>query len=64
LGWWSPLRVRAQAQDHAGAIQALTYLEDNFGHRLDEAKLRRDRFQGFTTLAGSEEFKEWRAERN
>lgn len=64
LGWWSLLRVRARAQDNAGAINALTYLEDNFGHRLDEAKLRRDKYQGFTVLVSSEEFKEWRAGRN
>jgi tetratricopeptide (TPR) repeat protein len=64
LGWWSLLRARARAQDHAGALAPLAYLEDNFGHRLDEAKLRRDRFQGFATLVSSEEFKEWRAGRD
>lgn len=64
LGWWSLLRARARSQDFEAAIEPLTYLEDHFGHRLDEAKLRRDKFQGFSTLVSSEEFKEWRAGRN
>jgi hypothetical protein len=64
LGWWSLLRARARSQYHSGAIEALTYLEDNFGHRLDEAKLRRDKFRGFARLVESEEYKEWRAGRD
>ena len=64
LGWWSLLRARAAAKDYQGAIEALTYLEDNFGHRLDAAKLRRDKYRAFTTLANSQEFKDWRASRN
>ena len=64
LGWWSLLRVRARAENYQGALEALTYLEDNFGHRLDEAKLRRDKFQGFASLVSSAEFKEWRGGRN
>jgi len=64
LAWWSLLRARARAQDNAGAIEALTYLEDSFGHRLDESKLRRDKYSGFTTLVDTQEFKDWRAGRN
>jgi len=64
LGWWSLLRARAAARDYQGAIEALTYLEDNFGHQLDAAKLRRDKFRAFTTLASSQEFKDWRVSRN
>jgi len=64
LGWWSLLRARSAAEDYQGALEALTYLEDNFGHRLDAAKLRRDRFRAFTKLASSQEFKDWRASRN
>ena len=64
LGWWSLLRVRARAENHQGAVETLATLEDNFGHRLDEAKLRRDKFQGFAKLVSSEEFKEWRDGRN
>ena len=64
LAWWSLLRVRSRSQYYSGAMEALTYLEDNFGHRLDEAKLRRDKFHGFTQLVESQEFKDWRAGRN
>jgi hypothetical protein len=63
LGWWSLLRARSSAENYAGAIEALTQLEDNFEHRLDEAKLRRDKFRGFTQLVGSQEYKDWRASR-
>lgn len=64
LGWWSLLRARSRSQYYSGALEALTYLEDHFGHRLDEATLRRDKFQGFTQLVESQEFKDWRAGRN
>ena len=64
LGWWSLLRARAASQDYEGSLEALTYLEDNFGHRLDAAKLRRDKFRAFTRLASSQEFKDWRASRD
>jgi len=63
LGWWSMLRARSSAEDYAGAIEALTQLEDNFGQRLDEAKLRRDKFRGFANLVVTEEYKTWRANR-
>lgn len=64
LGWWSLLRVRTAARDYQGALAALTYLEENFGHRLDARKLRRDKFRAFTKLASSQEFKDWRAGRD
>ena len=64
LGWWSLLRARAASQDYEGSLEALTYLEDNFGHRLDAAKLRRDKFRAFTRLASSQEFKDWRGSRD
>lgn len=64
LAWWSLLRARTAASDYEGALEALTYLEDNFGHRLDAAKLRRDKFRAFTKLASSQEFKDWRASRD
>jgi hypothetical protein len=63
LGWWSLLRARSSMEDYAGATEALTQLEDNFGQRLDEAKLRRDKFRGFINLVGSQEYKDWRASR-
>ena len=63
LAWWSLLRARAGAGDYAGALPALTNLEDNFGHRLDAAMLRRDPYKAFNGLAASEAFTEWRAGR-
>ena len=57
------LRVRSSVGNNAGAIEALTALEENFGQRLDEAKLRRDKHRGFAELVASQEFKEWRATR-
>jgi hypothetical protein len=64
LGWWSMLRARASAEDYEGALEPLAHLEDDFGHRLDEAKLRRDKFRAFALLAQSQEFKDWRAGRD
>jgi hypothetical protein len=64
LGWWSLLRARAGASNYAGALYPLTHLEDDFGNRLDESKLRRDRFRAFGLLAESQEFKDWRAGRD
>jgi len=63
LGWWSLLRARSSMENYAGTTEALTQLEDNFGQRLDEAKLRRDKFRGFIQLVESQEFKDWRASR-
>jgi hypothetical protein len=63
LAWWSLLRARSSAGDFEGAIEALTQLEDEFGHQLDEAKLRRDKFRGFAKLVTSEAYKSWRASR-
>ncbi len=64
LGWWSLLRARAAAADFAGALEALTALEDDFEHRLDAAKLRRDPYRAFGALAASQEFKDWRTARD
>lgn len=64
LGWWSLLRARSSVEDYEGALEPLAYLEDNFGHHLDEAKLRRDKFRAFGQLAESEAFKEWRESRD
>lgn len=64
LGWWSLLRARAAAGDFAGALEALTALENDFEHRLDAAKLRRDPYRAFGALIASQEFKDWRAARD
>lgn len=63
LAWWSLLRAKAADEDYEGAIEPLSRLEDDFGHRLDAGKLKRDRFRAFLELADSEPFKEWRASR-
>lgn len=63
LVWWSLLRAKAAEQDYEGAIEPLSRLEDDFGHRLDAGKLKRDRFRAFLELADSAPFKEWRATR-
>ena len=61
LGWWSLLRARTRAKDYDGATEALTRLEDEFGHTLDAAKLKRDRF--LKVLADKQEYLNWRASR-
>ncbi len=64
LGWWSLLRAQSSSADFPGATETLTRLEEGFGHRLDAVKLMKDRFRGFTKLAASQEFKDWRAARD
>ena len=62
LGWWALLRARTAAADYAGATEAMTQLEERFGHLLIPQKLRRDRF--LKTLIDKQEYKDWRAERD
>lgn len=62
LSWWTLLRARTAAQDYAGATEALTQLEDRFGHMLIPQTLRRDRF--LKALIDQQEYKDWRAERD
>jgi len=61
LGWWSLLRARTRGKDYSGATEALTRLEDDFGHTLDPAKLKRDRF--LKVLADKPEYLDWQASR-
>lgn len=61
VGWWSLLRARTRAGDYGGATEALARLEDDFGHSMDPATLRRDRF--LRVLAGKPEYRDWRASR-
>ncbi len=61
VSWWSLLRARTRAGDYAGATEALARLEDDFGHSMDPATLRRDRF--LKVLADKPEYKDWRASR-
>lgn len=61
VGWWSLLRTRTRAGDVVGAIEAVSRLEEEFGHNLDPQTLRKDRFLG--ALADEPEYLEWRADR-
>lgn len=61
LSWWSLLRARTRAENYGGATEALARLEDDFGHALDPAELRRDRF--LKVLADKQEYLDWRAAR-
>lgn len=62
LSWWSLLRARTAAGDYEGATEALSQLEDRFGHLLVPQKLRRDRF--LRVLIDQQEYKDWRAGRD
>jgi hypothetical protein len=62
LSWWTLLRARTAAEDYAGATEALTQLEERFGHLLIPQKLRRDRF--LKVLIDQPEYKDWRAGRD
>ena len=62
LSWWTLLRARTAGQDFAGATEALTQLEERFGHLLIPQKLRRDRF--LRVLIDQQEYKDWRAQRD
>lgn len=62
LAWWTLLRTRTAAEDYAGATEAMTQLEDRFGHLLIPQKLQRDRF--LKVLIKQQEYKDWRAARD
>ena len=62
LGWWTLLRTRTAAEDYGGAVEALTVLEDRFGHLLIPQTLQRDRF--LRVLIDQPAYQEWRAARD
>jgi hypothetical protein len=62
LAWWTLLRTRTAAENYAGATEALTALEERFGHLLIPQKLQRDRF--LKVLIDQQEYKDWRAARD
>lgn len=62
LSWWSLLRARTAAENWGGAIEAMTELEERFGHLLIPQKLRRDRF--LKALIDQQEYKDWRTARD
>jgi hypothetical protein len=61
LAWWSLLRARTRSADYDGATEALTRLEEDFGHTLDAKTLKRDQF--LKILADKTEYLDWRAAR-
>ncbi len=61
LGWWAALRARTAAGDFAGAVAALTTLEDRFGHDLNPEALGKDK--SLARFVESPEYKEWAAGR-
>ncbi len=62
LGWWTLLRTRTAAQNYAGAVEAMTVLEERFDELLIPQTLRRDRF--LRVLIDQPEYREWRAARD
>ena len=62
LAWWTLLRTRTAAENYGLATEALTELEDRFGHLLIPQELRRDRF--LKVLINQQEYKDWRAARD
>ena len=62
VAWWSLLRAHTAAENYAGATEAMTRLEDDFGLTLDGQKLARDRF--LKVLADKPEFLAWRSSRD
>ena len=62
LAWWTLLRTRTAAENYGAATEALTQLEERFGHLLIPQELRRDRF--LKVLINQQEYKDWRAARD
>lgn len=62
LAWWTLLRARTAAKDYTAATEAMTQLEERFGHLLIPQKLRRDRF--LKVLIDQQEYKDWREQRD
>ncbi|MGB5166351.1 MAG: hypothetical protein WBN09_06905 [Woeseiaceae bacterium] len=59
LAWWSALRTRTAQQQYGEAVQALTVLERQFGHKLRTTALKDDSV--LATLLETDEFKTWSA---
>lgn len=62
LSWWTLLRAGTRVENFAAVTEALTRLEDDFGHRLGPATLKRDPF--LKVLADRQEYLDWRASRD
>jgi len=62
LGWWSVMRVAALDGAFERSVEALTVLEDQFGHALNPEALSKDPMLG--DLLRSDVFQEWSAARH
>ncbi len=58
LAWWSALKARATLQDFGGAVDALEFLESEFGYELTPEALGRD--PTYRGLLASAEYSAWR----
>ncbi|MEM8816117.1 MAG: hypothetical protein AAGE85_09825 [Pseudomonadota bacterium] len=61
LAWWSALRARNATGDFAGAVEALTRLEGDFGYELEPDALAKDR--SLARFLDSDEYSAWLAAR-
>jgi tetratricopeptide (TPR) repeat protein len=61
LAWWSALNARATLQDFGAAVEALEFLESEFGYELTPAALGRD--PTYKGLLASAEYGAWRESR-
>ena len=59
LAWWAALRTRTAQEKYAEAVQALTVLERQFGHKLRTTALEND--SNLAVLLETDEFKAWSA---
>ena len=58
LAWWAVLRTRTASGQFDEAVEALTVLEDDFGHKLRGDALGRD--SGLAKLLETDQFKAWK----
>ncbi len=61
LAWWSALNARATLQDYAAAVEALEFLESEFGYELTPEALGRN--PAYRGLLASAEYSAWRESR-
>ncbi len=59
LAWWAALRTRTAQEQYDAAVDALTVLEDEFGHKLRGKALERD--AGLAKLLETDQYQTWLA---
>ena len=60
IGWWALLRSRVVLQNHAGAVEVVDMLKEEYGHTLDPETLRKDPL--FRYFVRSDEYQAWAAQ--